>query len=96
MQEEGSVLTCMVTQCSYNQAEECHAEEIQVGAGHATCDTFTTSGAIERARDEGEVGACDMTQCHFNSNRDCDAAGITVGSHEQHADCVTYRPEMPA
>lgn len=93
MAEDGVVLTCTVTDCSYNQAEECHADQIQVGGDHPTCDTFTNSGVVETSRAEGDVGSCDMTQCHFNSDSDCDAAGVTVSWHEQHADCMTFRPQ---
>ena len=96
MSEEGAVLTCQVMECSYNESEECHASEIQVGGNHPTCDTFTTSGMVEKSRSEGDVSACDMSQCHFNSHNDCEANGITVAMHENHADCYTFRPEMNA
>jgi hypothetical protein len=88
---DGKVLTCKVTECSYNDAEVCRAKDIEVGSAHAQCDTFTTGGAPERESDMAEVGRCDVTVCSFNKRNDCNAPGITVEWHERHADCVTFR-----
>jgi hypothetical protein len=89
---EGEVLTCQVMECSYNDREICHADEISVGGNHATCDTFTTAGVANRQDDMGSVARCDILQCSFNDQQACNASGITVGHHESHADCLTYRP----
>ncbi len=95
MEQEGAIMTCNVTQCSYNQVEECHAESIHVGGDHAICDTFTTTGVQEVVSStEGEVGGCDMIECHFNEDRDCEASGVTVAMHNGHADCFTFRPQV--
>ncbi|MHB1323339.1 MAG: DUF1540 domain-containing protein [Coriobacteriia bacterium] len=95
LEQEGAIMTCNATQCSYNQVEECHAESIHVGGDHAICDTFTTTGAQELATStEGEVGGCDMIECHFNEDRDCEANGVTVATHNGHADCFTFRPQV--
>lgn len=91
--QDGCVLTCAVTQCSYNDAEECCAPDIQVGDDHPMCDTFTTS-AVQKTREESAVARCMVTDCNFNQGQDCHARGITVGTHSGHADCVTFRPEM--
>lgn len=95
LEQEGSIMTCTATQCSYNQVEECHAESIHVGGEHAKCDTFTTMQITDLASSsEGDVSGCDMIECHFNKDRDCDASGVTVTSHDGHADCLTFRPQI--
>lgn len=95
LEQEGAIMTCNVEQCSYNQAEECHAQAIHVGGQHPQCDTFTTGPVDELASaTEGDVGGCDMMECHFNEDRECEASGITVATHEMHADCLTYRPQV--
>lgn len=95
MEQEGAIMTCTVMDCSYNQAEECHADAIHVGGDHATCDTFTTTAVQDLSSStEGDVGGCDMVDCHFNEDRDCEANGVTVSMHESHADCLTFRPQM--
>ena len=35
---DGMVLTCKVTECTYNDGETCHAKDIDVGSPHAMCD----------------------------------------------------------
>lgn len=89
--KEGSVLTCRVDECSYNDSEICHAPGIQVGGEHAMCASFTTDRSSGRNSDMADVGRCDATMCAFNSGQGCGAPGITVEHHEQHADCATYR-----
>lgn len=91
MPAEGHVLTCTVTECTYNQSEVCHAPNIDVGEMHATCDTFTTGQARPVPQGMPDIAVCNVVDCQFNENRDCMAPGITVAHHSEHADCFTYR-----
>lgn len=91
--EEGHVLTCMVTECSYNQNEVCFAPQIDVGDMHPTCDTFTKAQAQPVTQGMPDVATCNVTECKFNQSKDCMAPGITVSNHSGHADCFTYRSE---
>jgi hypothetical protein len=88
--EKGPVMTCTVTDCSYNRFEACHAPGITVGDCHPACDTFTVGPA---SIDAGEacVQQCKVDDCMFNQAMDCHAAGVTVSFHSAHADCITYR-----
>lgn len=90
---EGHVLTCTVTECSYNQNEVCYAPNIEVGDSHPTCDTFTTQSAQPVSQGMPDVSMCRVTQCQFNQNEDCMAPGITVAHHSEHADCLTFRSQ---
>lgn len=89
--EDGHVLTCSVTECTYNQGEVCHAPNINVGDMHPTCDTFTTMSAQPIEQGMPDVALCNVVDCKFNQNKDCVAPGITVSHHSGHADCFTYR-----
>ena len=53
--KDGMVLTCKVTECSYNDAEACRAKRIEVGSPHAMCDTFTTGTPPEQESDMADV-----------------------------------------
>lgn len=86
----GPVLTCAVTDCSYNRFEACHAPGIAVGDCHPACDTFTV-GPVSIDPGEAVVRECKVDECMFNTDQDCHAAGITVSFHSAHADCVTFR-----
>ena len=90
--EDGCVLTCTVTDCSYNQSLECCAPQIQVGDDHPTCDTYTTQPNVQLIDHESIVGTCKVMECTFNDSQMCHARGITVNTHAQHADCATFRP----
>ncbi len=87
---QGPVLTCAVTDCSYNRFEACHAPGIAVGDCHPACDTFTVGPASIDAH-EASVMSCKVDDCRFNDKMNCHAAGITVSFHSAHADCITYR-----
>lgn len=90
---DAPVVTCNVTQCSYNQNESCCAPQISVGGNHPQCDTFTMSSDVRPMhQDMSKVGMCEVVQCSFNADRECDAPGITVAPHSEHADCSSYRP----
>lgn len=88
---EGHVLTCTVTECSYNQSQLCHAPNITVGDAHPMCDTFTTTQVQPADVEMPDVETCNATDCKFNQSKDCMAPGITVAYHSEHADCLTYR-----
>lgn len=90
---EAPVVTCVVTECSYNQQERCCAANIEVGDSHPQCDTFTTMGGVQSMeQDMSKVGACHVMQCALNQEHQCQAPGITVAHHGDHADCGSYRP----
>lgn len=90
---EGPVLTCAVTDCSYNRFEACHAPGIAVGDCHPACDTFTVGPAsIDPA--EAHVMQCKADECMFNVDRHCGASGVTVSFHSAHADCITFRERI--
>lgn len=94
LDQDGCVLTCTVTDCGFNKAEECWAQQIQVGDQHPTCDTFTRSTQVQQSQQEGIVMACRVSECNFNDSQNCHARGITVSTHTEHADCLTFRPKM--
>lgn len=91
---EGHVLTCTVTECSFNKEEACHAPNINVGDMHPTCDTFTTQNVQGAPSEMPDVAVCNVADCKFNQSNDCMAPGITVAHHSGHADCLTYRESM--
>lgn len=82
---------CDMTECFYNIKNICHAQAINVGANHPTCDTFIAKSGHGGAMDmTGMVGSCKVDNCRYNKNLLCSAPGINVGHHEKHADCKTY------
>lgn len=92
-QGNAPVVTCTVTECSYNMEQKCCAPNIEVGDQHPQCDTFTTSAGVQAMQqDMSQVGTCHVMQCSFNSSEQCEAPGITVTHHTNHADCSSYRP----
>lgn len=88
--QDGAVLTCTVTDCTYNRSLECFAPSIQVGAEHPRCDTYTHS-SVDLGMEESFVAMCMTKQCDFNTDSHCMARGITLDCHEGHADCATFR-----
>lgn len=93
MDEHGTVVTCLVTDCSYNKGEECEAPGIEVGDNHPECDTYTQDAVNPIQPGMSHVQKCQVEQCTFNMGMQCDAPGITVNYHSDHADCETYRPK---
>jgi hypothetical protein len=87
---DAHVLTCLADGCSYNCREVCCAPNVDVGAKHPACDTFTT-GAVQIREAEPQVQDCKVMDCHFNNSEACSAAGVTMITHSGHADCGTYR-----
>lgn len=92
-EQPGPVLTCLKTDCSYNQGECCYAGGIEVGDSHPQCDTYTQQ-QVSVKDDMSAVDVCNVEQCYFNQSRACHAAGITVANHSGHADCFTMRPSQ--
>lgn len=85
---------CEVTQCCYNNAQQCHALAITVGDGVlAQCDTFTTACTVKAgdAAATAGVGACKVSVCVHNKNLECAAPSIVVGRGDQPADCLTFK-----
>lgn len=93
-QQGGMVLACMVEQCSWWNNRQCHAQQIQVGSSHPSCDTYTTGMQVSQEEiSEPPVGTCSVGECKFNrQGQECGAPGITVGHHADHADCDTFVP----
>lgn len=89
--EEGHVLTCAVTNCSFNENEVCYAAGIDVGETEPVCDTFTTAPVYRSPEGMPDVSLCNITQCRFNQDKDCAAPGITVAYHGNLAECMTFR-----
>ncbi len=50
--ETSRVAECTVTDCKYNEHEDCHAGEIrvQIGAQGAVCGTYEPEGGAARPR----------------------------------------------
>lgn len=91
-QGKAPVVTCTVSECSYNEQEKCCAPTIEVGDSHPQCDTFTTSQGVQSVQqDMSSVSACHVMQCTFNDGHQCEAPGITVTHHANHADCSSFR-----
>jgi hypothetical protein len=86
---------CEVLQCSYNMDKQCCTPAITVGREHPACDTFFQSSQKGGLKNMiGSVGACKESDCFFNKSLECSASGIDVGLHENHADCITFRPRQ--
>jgi len=88
------ITACDVTECSYNQQNQCHALAITVGGPEvcACCDTFLHAAKKGGVPDNiGSVGACKVETCSFNSSFECGAPSIKVGLHHGHADCSTFK-----
>ena len=92
LDQDGCVLTCTVSDCSYNRELECYAQAIAVGDyDHPRCDTYTHDASAQPKRQEGIVMTCGVSVCNFNEQQHCHARGITVDHHSRHADCGTFR-----
>lgn len=86
----GSVMTCLASECSHNCDARCCAPTIEVGDEHPMCDMYTTA-PVESDAKYSMVSKCLVEECHFNTSASCSAAGITIMQHADHADCATYR-----
>ncbi len=86
------ILDCNMSDCSYNDGEECHAMAITVGGTSHDCDTFMKSekkGGVKDIR--GRVGACKIEMCRYNESLECSAMEIHMGQHTGHAECDTFQ-----
>jgi hypothetical protein len=95
--EMSNVSQCKVTDCSYNDNQECHAYAITVGGDeeHPQCDTFIH--ATGKGGDPGitaGVGACKVVDCRFNDSLECDAREIDVLYKGSEPDCGTFQPRQ--
>jgi hypothetical protein len=81
---------CSVNDCFYNENKQCHAEAINVGAGHPTCNTYLRAESHIGVPGTGVVGACREEHCRYNIDFLCTAPNVRVGYHEAHADCQTF------
>lgn len=88
--EQGAVMTCSVSDCSYNQQLECCAPNVTVGNGHPVCETYTDY-PVRRVSTGSFVATCLTTMCAFNRQTRCTAPGVTLDCHGDHADCATFR-----
>ncbi|HEY3490093.1 MAG TPA: DUF1540 domain-containing protein [Candidatus Deferrimicrobiaceae bacterium] len=84
---------CAVSECSFNQRNQCHALAITVGGPEkcAACDTYFQAAKKGGVPDmTGGVGACKVEACLHNKGFECAASSINVGMHMGHADCTTF------
>lgn len=91
MCEEGSVVTCCSTECSFNSDEQCQASNIDIGGECPDCEMYTMKPVDPVPDGDTTVSTCTMSQCNMNQQQHCMASGITLGDHAGHADCMTYR-----
>ena len=101
MTQVSKVTACDVTECGFNNKQQCHAAAIQIGdpppalLQDPRCDTFTPAAVAHAglgAQDwHAGVGACKVGACVHNADFRCTAEGVTVGYHGTHADCQTFR-----
>ena len=93
MKEMPEVNECLMSDCAYNDNQQCRAAAITVGDGACPlCDTALKSeskGGVLTSR--GVVGACKVAECSFNDMLLCSAPGIRITLHERHAECGTYK-----
>ena len=89
------IMSCDVTDCSYNKHNSCHTMAITVGGPAEACpqcDTFihtSHKGGIADMR--AGVGACKVDSCSFNDSLECSASSIKVGKHLGHPDCMSFK-----
>lgn len=87
------VKRCNVTQCFYNQNNQCNAHAITVGSEQPKCETFLKANSHTQKNDQGEVGACHISQCMYNDSMYCHACDdIVVDWSQDSAMCTTFRP----
>ena len=86
-----SVFDCNMSDCAYNNNQQCHAMAITVGDSEPVCDTYMESAQKGGTDITGCVGACKITRCQFNESLECTAEGIHVGKHSNYPECLTYK-----
>jgi hypothetical protein len=90
------IVSCDVTDCSYNKHNACHTLAITVGGPSdpcPSCDTYMHSNQKGGILDmQGGIGACKVEKCSFNNALECSAPSVKVAAHQSHPDCMTYKP----
>jgi len=86
------ITKCMVSECAYNAASNCHARAITVGDSlHPHCDTFMKgSRHVKQIQQTAGIGACKTSTCKFNDDLECMAEGVHVGMVKSEANCMTF------
>ena len=86
------VSKCDMSECSYNEGNQCHALAITIGdQTNPMCDTFlkgSTHGGDPSST--AKVGACKVSVCKFNKSLECSASSVEVGHRGQDAYCMTF------
>ncbi len=91
--EMPKVSDCSVTDCAYNNNQECKALAITVGEepDEPICDTFFASSVHGGAKESiAGVGACKAADCEYNQEFECTAPDIQVGYRDEEPDCLTF------
>jgi hypothetical protein len=86
------VSKCMVSECSYNTGNKCHARAITIGDSvHPGCDTFVAGAThIKQAQRTAGIGACKTASCKHNEDLECMAESVQVGMVRNEANCMTF------
>lgn len=89
------IVSCDVTDCSYNKHNSCHTLAITVGGPSdpcPSCDTYLHSSHKGGIPDiQGGVGACKVESCAMNKSLECSAPSVKIGMHQSHPDCMTFK-----
>ncbi|MFA5516580.1 MAG: DUF1540 domain-containing protein [Desulfuromonadales bacterium] len=87
------VSECSVSDCAYNNGQECKALAITVGEepDEPICETFFVSSTHGGVKDSvAGVGACRAAECEYNDGFECTASDISVGYLGDEPDCLTF------
>lgn len=90
MSDMPEIFNCNVSECFYNQSNQCHAPAITIGADEPCCDTFLASQDHIHRQEKGMVGACHVSACQYNKEMLCGASGINVSPISSSAMCSTF------
>lgn len=84
---------CGVSECSYNDMNNCRAVAITVG-GHSPplCDTHFVSGEAGGIKSmTGGIGACRESSCTFNESLECCSdSGVSIALQDGKPQCMTF------
>lgn len=90
----GLVSQCNVTNCTYNQSQQCTAGAIDVSFMDklAQCYTYTEQPVLSKQvrKGVGDVSQCDVIDCNYNEGQRCIAKTIAVTYQDDIAQCATY------
>ncbi|MFW5887853.1 MAG: DUF1540 domain-containing protein [Bacteriovoracia bacterium] len=93
MSFEMPILTeCKITECAYNDKNNCHAKAITVGdSSNPRCDTyFENNQHVSSPSELAGVGACKVGPCKFNEDFSCTASEVQVGMDQGQIKCLTF------